>query len=99
MRIHLMLENDNPRLESKAVFEWAEREGAMPETTADEYATYDRSRARTLALLESMSPGDWQRTGEHEEFGKLTIQNQVSYFAVHELTHMPQIEALVHQSK
>jgi hypothetical protein len=96
MRIHLMLENDNPRLESQAVFEWAEQEGELAETTADIFGSYDQSRERTLTLLESLPRNDWQRTGEHEEFGTLTIQKQVSYFAFHELIHMPQIESLVH---
>jgi len=41
-----------------------------------------------------MPLADWWRTGEHEEFGTVTLRQQVSYFAAHELTHLPQIEAL-----
>ena len=35
-----------------------------------------------------------RRTGQHEEFGPLFLHQQVSYFAAHERTHPPQIEAL-----
>ena len=35
------------------------------------------------------------RVGRHEEFGVVSIKQQVSYFASHELTHLPQIERLV----
>jgi hypothetical protein len=38
---------------------------------------------------------DWWRTGRHEEFGVVTIRQQVSYFAAHESTHLAQIRALV----
>jgi hypothetical protein len=96
MRINLMLEKDNPKLESKAVFEWAERGGEFPETTSEIFDMYELSRGRTIARLESVPFKDWRRTGEHEEFGTLTIQQQVSYFAVHEITHLPQMESLVH---
>jgi hypothetical protein len=37
---------------------------------------------------------DWWRTGQHEEFGNITLRQQVSYFATHEMTHLSQIESL-----
>lgn len=36
-----------------------------------------------------------KRTGRHEEFGVVSIKQQASYFAAHELTHLPQIARLV----
>lgn len=94
-RIQLMIEQDNPRLESKAVFEWAADENDRPPETEEIFNTYNDSRHRTLLTLENLSLKDWWRTGEHEEFGTLTIMQQVSYFATHEITHFPQIEALI----
>jgi hypothetical protein len=44
--------------------------------------------------LESLPLADWWRTGQHGEFGVVSIKQQVSYFASHELTHLPQIERL-----
>ena len=52
------------------------------------------------AAADSISPlADWWRTGRHEEFGVVSIKQQVSYFASHELTHLPQIERLVRQER
>ncbi len=48
-----------------------------------------------LAKLESIPFADWCRMGRHEEFGVVSIKQQVSYFAAHELSHLPQIERLV----
>jgi hypothetical protein len=56
---------------------------------------YRATRQEILATLESIPLKDWWRTGQHEEFGTVTIRQQVSYFAAHESTHLPQIESLL----
>jgi hypothetical protein len=93
-RLGLLLEEDNPTLESKAVFEWATSEEERPPTTREIFDTYNASREDTLNRLETIPLTDWWRTGQHEEFGTVSLRQQVSYFASHELTHLPQIEAL-----
>ncbi|NIS78674.1 MAG: DUF664 domain-containing protein [Anaerolineales bacterium] len=93
-RLDLMLEQDNPPIESKAVFEWATREEDRPPTTLEIFDTYRNSRQKTIEKLEAISLRDWWRQGRHEEFGTVTILQQVSYFATHEITHLPQIELL-----
>ncbi|UCH61282.1 MAG: DinB family protein [Anaerolineales bacterium] len=93
-RLGLLLEQENPVLESKAVFQWATDESERPPTTREVFDTYRQSRRETLALLESLPLADWWRKGRHQEFGIVTLRQQVSYFAAHELTHLPQIEAL-----
>ena len=98
-RINLMIDQDNPKLESKAVFEWAAREEDRPPTTEEIYKTYYDSRQKILTKLESLPLRNWWRTGEHEEFGTLTIKQQASYFASHEVTHFPQIESLINHFK
>jgi hypothetical protein len=93
-RLDLLLAEENPVLESKAVFEWATREEEHPPSGADILETYQDSRRETVARLESIPLRDWWRTGRHEEFGAVTLRAQVSYFAAHEITHLPQLEAL-----
>lgn len=94
-RLELMLGQDNPSLSSQAVFEWAAREEAQPPTTQEILDDYRVTRQEILATLESIPLRDWWRAGRHEEFGKVTIRQQVSYFAAHESTHLPQIEWLL----
>lgn len=89
MRVDLLLDQENPALEAKAVFAWAADAQA---TTEEIFETYRASRAQTLARLENLSPADWRRRGRHEEFGEVSLLQQASYFACHELTHLPQIE-------
>jgi uncharacterized damage-inducible protein DinB len=96
-RLNLMLEEENPRLTSQAVFEWATREETRPPTTQEIFETYRASRREAIARLESIPLKDWWRTGQHEEFGPVTLRQQVSYFAAHECTHFPQIESLRRQ--
>ena len=89
-----MMEQDNPTLESLAVFAWAASEGERPATTAEIFQTYQASRGQSLALLHSLSPEGWQRPGRHKEFGQVTIQQQASYFSAHEQTHLAALSAL-----
>lgn len=93
-RLSLLLEQENPSLESKAVFEWATKEEEHPPTSQEIFDTYRASRQETLVRLESIPLSDWWRTGQHEEFGTVTLRQQVSYFGSHEITHLPQIESL-----
>ena len=93
-RMDLFLKEAHPILKSKAVFAWAKDETERPPSARDIFETYRVSRAETLRKLESLPLSDWWRTGEHEEFGTVTLCQQVSYFAAHESTHLSQIKAL-----
>lgn len=93
-RLALFLKEEHPILASKAVWTWATSEEERPPTTLEILETYRASRAGTLVKLESMPLADWWRTGAHEEFGVVTLRQQVSYFAAHEITHLPQIASL-----
>lgn len=93
-RIDLFLKEDNPVLEMKAVWTWARDENERPPSTDEIFEAYQSSRREMIARLETIPCADWQRTGRHEEFGIVSIKQQVSYFACHELTHLPQIQRL-----
>jgi hypothetical protein len=96
-RLDLFAKEEHPVLESKAIFEWATREEEQPPNTLEIFDTYKTARAKILARLESLSFAEWWRTGQHEEFGTVTLRQQVSYFASHEITHLSQIELLRRQ--
>lgn len=94
-RVGRMIEQDNPELASQAVFEWADREADRPPATSEIFQAYTESRKSIIEMLENLALKDWWRGGRHEEFGPVTIKQQASYFATHELSHFPQIERLV----
>lgn len=93
-RIDLFLKEENPVLEMKQVWTWAKDESERPPSTREIFETYLSARREVIAKLETIPLADWWRTGQHEEFGIVSIKQQVSYFASHELTHLPQIERL-----
>lgn len=94
-RLNLMLEQDNPPLESLAVYAWADKPQEKPETTREIFDAYSKSRQGTIETLESIPLKDWWRKGQHQEFGPVTLRQQVSYFVSHEITHLPQVDALL----
>lgn len=96
-RIDLFLKEENPVLEMKAVWTWARDENERPPSTREIFEAYQSSRREMIAKLEAIPFADWWRTGRHEEFGVVSIKQQVSYFAAHEVTHLPQIESLCNQ--
>lgn len=93
-RINLMLEQENPLLKSLAVFDWATNEKERPASTHEILADYTASRRSTLSRLESIPLSDWWRMGRHQEFGAVTVRQQASYFALHEIIHLPSIASL-----
>lgn len=96
-RIDLFLKEENPMLEMKQVWTWAKNETERPPSTHEIFETYLSTRRDVIAKLEAIPLADWWRTGRHEEFGVVSIKQQVSYFASHELTHLSQIERLVYR--
>lgn len=93
-RLELFSTEVNPVLEAKAVWSWAKNEEERPPSTREIFAEYQATRGKILARLEKLPLADWWRTGQHGEFGVVSIKQQVSYFASHEITHLPQIERL-----
>ncbi|MFO8151414.1 MAG: DinB family protein [Trueperaceae bacterium] len=90
-RVAAILEHDDPDLEAKMVWSWNQE--ARPATTQEVLDAYLASRARVLEVLRGAPADAWWRTGRHREFGRLTLTQQVSYFAAHEPTHLRQLRS------
>ena len=93
-RVKLLLDHENPSLEFKAVFKWAESQREQS-SISDIWEEYMKSRKETLQRLTDLPLANWWRRGQHEEFGEVTLLQQASYFAAHELTHVRQINAMI----
>jgi hypothetical protein len=52
-------------------------------------AEFRHTRAATVAQLEALPLRAWGRKSQHTEFGRVTILQQVGYFASHDAFHLP----------
>lgn len=86
-RIEQLLEGGEPTLESVMV--WT-LDGDQIET-AQLFTAYRELRTEIVQLLESAPVSAWWNIGFHEEWGRVTLGEQASYFANHEPTHLAQL--------
>lgn len=54
-------------------------------------------RRESLALLDSLTPGDLCRTAVHSELGQVTLEQMLNEWAAHELDHTIQAERALMQ--
>jgi predicted Zn-ribbon and HTH transcriptional regulator len=89
-RIKRILAENNPYLDFQMVWDWADKP-AVSESIGSIFESYSGSRAKTIDILQTTPLKDWWRTAIHEEFGPVTLIEQVSYFAAHEISHLRQL--------
>ena len=92
-RIERLLTEDNPSLEPRAV--WTIQAGAAL-SISEIWEQYRASRSEVLERLHGIPSEDWWRQGWHLEFGPQTVLSQATYFARHEVSHMPQFADIRH---
>jgi uncharacterized damage-inducible protein DinB/ribosomal protein L37E len=86
-RLDLLIAGGDPELSSAMV--WAmETEGSG---ARDLFERFRSLRSEILGILDGVSPDAWWNTGMHEEWGRVSLLEQVSYFANHEPTHLAQL--------
>jgi len=56
-------------------------------------------REANLALLKSLSPGQWKHYGQHAERGQESIEHIARMVAGHDLNHIQQIERILTRGK
>lgn len=64
--------------------------------TEDLRATLDelaRERGKTMSLLMNLSLRDWERTGIHDEYGELSIEDLVERLVDHDAEHLAEAAA------
>lgn len=91
-RVVKMLAEDNPSLKALSVADFPKSKGL---TARQIFENFRQSRQNSVDVLKGASPLDWWRTGQHEEFGQVTILQQASYFAKHDHNHLTQIKQIL----
>jgi hypothetical protein len=56
---------------------------------------YVRDRRRLVARLGKLSPRDWRRTADHEEYGQYSVFIMFRHLALHDFLHAYRIEEQV----
>ena len=98
-RYRQMIERDQVTLEGFDQELWA-RLGKYETWSATEALEMFRLlREANLRMLDSLSPEQWERSGNHVERGKLTVRELARHMAAHDINHIEQIEKLIANQK
>jgi hypothetical protein len=65
-----------------------------PVPALDALAAYSGSRRMNLALCRSLDPARRKKEATHPEFGRITVEWIITFFAGHERHHLPQLQAV-----
>lgn len=91
-RFIAMLHQDCPLLESYDQWEIFRTQTEFdPEA---ELTRFEGKRGATLSLLRGLEDGAGSRSGQHEDFGLITVAQLMNEFAFHDLGHIRQIMEL-----
>ena len=90
-RLRRMLGEDSPVFPSSAPSRTGFAAHPAPGDFAEDLSAFRSVRSHTLAFLEGLGGGDWQRTGTTPTRGILTIEAYAQYLAEHDLEHLAQL--------
>ena len=94
-RTRAMLEQDRPALPAYDPDALALERGYLGMQMASELRRFSELRTAEVALLTSLSDGQWQRDGMHEEHGLISVQQLAAHTAGEDADHFAQIARLI----
>ena len=74
---------------------WSELIAAADVPIDAQLAAFAIQRAELTALLRTLTPAQWLRSGVHEECGVQTLADICEYIAAHEAEHLAEAAAIV----
>lgn len=92
-RFKLILLEDGPPIKAFDQDAWAATVDASQTDIENSLAILRGVHRRWYALMVSLTPEQWSRTGDHEERGTETLDDMLDHFAEHGDLHITQIEA------
>ena len=94
-RLDMMLSDPKPRIVS--YFPSAEEEdgSSLKLDLDEEMKRFVRDRGKLVKRLRTLSPEDWQRTAEHDEYSHYSVFIMFRHLAMHDLFHAYRIEELL----
>jgi uncharacterized damage-inducible protein DinB len=74
---------------------WANNLGYRSQSLKPVLSSFASVRGSNLALLKSLPEQAWDRSGQHAEYGELTLRQLVLHLAYHDRNHTGQVEKLL----
>jgi hypothetical protein len=94
-RLVAMLVRAEPPLPAFDERRWSEVMGYADTEFHQLLAAFTVRRAELLNALRRLPPRDWQRAGQHEARGRVTLLETARHLADHEAEHCLQLESLL----
>ena len=90
--IQLILAMEDPALiEAGTAARWAEDRQYQRHHAGAAWDAFGRRRDETLELLRSLAPDQYERSGHHRRWKRMTVDNLVSLMAWHDDNHLDQL--------
>lgn len=86
-----MRDQTNPSLPGYDQEAWARERNYAAADLRQAVKSFVNFRERHVAMLEALTPAEWERTGQHSEIGQITILTQTAHMVGHDLVHLAQI--------
>jgi len=94
-RLDLMLSDPRPHIVSYFPSEEEEEGSSLKLDLDEELQRFSRDRKKLVKRLKTLSPGDWQRTAEHDEYTHYSVFIMFRHLAMHDMFHAYRIEELL----
>jgi DinB superfamily len=94
-RLDLMLAEANPVIRSYDPGRDDPDDALLKLDLAESLRRFQDDRARLVARLRGLQPGDWARTARHDEYNFYSVFAMFRHLALHDFHHAYRIEELV----
>lgn len=90
-RMRTLRDSDNPLLAAYDQDAWALERNYAGANLREAVAAFAHFREDHVAELAALSPEGWERVGQHEEQGPITIADHTLHLVSHDTQHLAQI--------
>jgi hypothetical protein len=90
-RLQRVRTEEQPMLPGYDESQWAIDHDYAHAAVPEQMARFREGRARLLAFLRDLSPEDWDRTGQHSQWGRVTLADLAVLVLGHDGYHLRQI--------
>jgi hypothetical protein len=97
-RMRAMRDQTNPFLAAYDQERWAKERHYAQAQLHNALSAFCHWRAQFIAELAQLRPEQWERPGQHEEVGQITISSQALHIVSHDSIHLAQIARQLHDA-